>query len=37
VAFSWVRVTTVDDDGQIHFCQITAAEAKVSGQLAEAG
>jgi hypothetical protein len=35
--WSWVRVTTVDDDGQVHFRQITAAEAKASGQLAEAG
>jgi len=35
--WSWVRVTTVDDDGQIHFRQITEAEAKASGQLAEAG
>ena len=35
--WSWVRVTTVDDDGQVHFRQISAAEAKASGQLAEAG
>jgi hypothetical protein len=35
--WSWVRVTTVDDDGQVHFRQISAAEAKDSGQLAEAG
>ena len=33
--WSWVRVTTVDDDGQVHFRQITAAETKASGQLAE--
>jgi hypothetical protein len=35
--WSWVRVTAVDDDGQVHFRQITAAEAKASGQLAETG
>jgi hypothetical protein len=35
--WSWVPITTVDDDGQVHFGQITAAEAKASGQLAEAG
>jgi hypothetical protein len=35
--WSWVRVTTVDEDGQVHFRQITAAEAKASGQLADAG
>jgi hypothetical protein len=35
--WSWVRVAAVDDDGQVHFRQITAAEAKASGQLAEAG
>jgi hypothetical protein len=35
--WSWVRVTAVDDDGQVHFRQIGAAEAKASGQLAEAG
>jgi hypothetical protein len=35
--WSWVRVTTVDDDGQVHFRQVTAAEAKASGQLAETG
>ena len=34
---SWVHVTTVDDDGQVHFRQISTAEAKASGQLAEAG
>ena len=35
--WSWVRVTTVDDDGQVHFRQIGAAEARASGQLAEMG
>jgi len=35
--WSWVRVTAVDNDGQVHFRQISAAEAKASGQLAEAG
>jgi len=35
--WSWVRVTTIDDDGQIHFRRISAAEAKASGQLAETG
>lgn len=35
--WSWVRVTAVDDDGQVHFHQITIEEAKASGQLAEAG
>jgi len=35
--WSWVRVTTVDEDGQVHFRQISVAEAKASGQLAEAG
>jgi hypothetical protein len=35
--WSWVRVTTVDDDGQFHFRQIGAAEAKASGHLTEAG
>jgi len=35
--WSWVRVATVDDDGQVHFRQISAAEAKASGRLAEAG
>jgi hypothetical protein len=30
-------VTAVDNDGQVHFRQISAAEAKASGQLAEAG
>ena len=35
--WSWVRIDTVDDDGQVHFRQITAAEAKNSGQLAETG
>ena len=35
--WSWVRITSVDEDGQIHFCQITSAEAKAAGQLAETG
>jgi hypothetical protein len=35
--WSWVRVINVDDDGQVHFRQISAAEAQASGQLAEAG
>ena len=35
--WSWVRVINVDDGGQVHFRQISAAEAKASGQLAEAG
>jgi hypothetical protein len=35
--WSWVRVTSIDEDGQVHFCQISAAEAKAAGQLAEAG
>ena len=35
--WSWGRVTAVDDDGQVHFRQITAAEAKAAGQLAGAG
>jgi hypothetical protein len=35
--WSWVRVTAVDADGQVHFRQISAAEAKASGQLAETG
>jgi hypothetical protein len=35
--WSWVRVSTVDDDGQVHFRQIPAAEAKAAGQLAGAG
>jgi hypothetical protein len=35
--WSWVRVITVDEDGQVHFRQVSAAEATASGQLAEAG
>jgi hypothetical protein len=35
--WSWVRVTAVDEDGQVHFRQITGEEAKASGQLAETG
>ena len=35
--WSWVRITTVHDDGQVHFRQISATEAKASGQLAETG
>jgi hypothetical protein len=35
--WSWVRITAVDDDGQIHFCQVTSAEAKAAGHLAETG
>jgi hypothetical protein len=35
--WSWVRVIVVDDDGQVHFRQISATEAKASGQLAETG
>ena len=35
--WSSVRVTSVDDDGPVHFRQIPAAEAKASGRLAEAG
>ena len=35
--WSWVRLTTIDDDGQVHFRQISAAEAKASGQLAKTG
>jgi hypothetical protein len=32
--WSWVLVTAVDDNGQVHFRQITAAEAKAARQLA---
>ena len=33
--WSWVRVVCVDEDGQVHFRQISAAEAQQ--RLAEAG
>jgi hypothetical protein len=33
--WSWVRVVAVDDDGQVHFCQISADEAR--RDLADAG
>lgn len=31
--WSWVRVDAVDDDGQVHFTQISAAEAAASGRV----
>lgn len=35
-AWSWVRVVAVDDDGQVHFQQISGAEAAKSERLATA-
>lgn len=32
--WSWVRVVRVDPDGQVHFQQISAAEAHEAGRLA---
>ena len=35
-SWSWVRVVAVDEDGQVHFQQISGAEAATSGHLASA-
>ena len=35
-SWSWVRVVAVDEDGQVHFQQISGAEAAKSGRLATA-
>lgn len=35
-SWSWVRIVAVDDDGQVHFEQISGAEARTSGRLAPA-
>lgn len=35
--WSWVRVVRVDPDGQVHFQQLTAAEANQARNLANAG
>ncbi len=34
--WSWVRVVRVDSDGQVHFQQISAAEAREARKLANA-
>ena len=34
--WSWVRVVRVDSDGQVHFQQISAAEAQEARRLANA-
>ena len=34
--WSWVRVVRVDPDGQVHFKQISAAEAREARKLANA-
>jgi hypothetical protein len=34
--WSWVRVIRVDPDGQVHFQQLTAAEARHAQNLADA-
>lgn len=34
--WSWVRVVRVDSDGQVHFQQISAAEAQEARKLANA-
>ena len=34
--WSWVRIVRVDPDGQVHFRQITAAEARHARNLARA-
>lgn len=35
-SWSWVRVVAVDEDGQVHFQQISGTEAAKSGRLATA-
>lgn len=35
--WSWVRIVSVDPDGQVHFQQLTAAEARDAQRLANAG
>lgn len=35
-SWSWVRVVAVDEDGQVHFQQVSGAEAAKSGRLATA-
>lgn len=35
-SWSWVRVVAVDEDNQVHFQQISGAEAAKSGRLATA-
>ncbi|MGH9083133.1 MAG: hypothetical protein ACRDWN_07295 [Acidimicrobiales bacterium] len=36
-SWSWVRIVAVDDDGQVHFRQISGAEARQSLPLAATG